>query len=202
MTGGVGLRGLAFLAVATIVGCADRVDRGRDAHAQSVSLERLFLGATDRRDLLLPEGERREVRSLLHFPRALRYGEFRWEEKGVPAGPVWIRVDLDAQVISVFRGPHEIGSGAVLYGADSHPTPKGRFPILKKLQFHRSSLYDGEMPFTLRLTDDGIAIHGSDVRAGLATHGCIGIPEEFAHRIFMAVTPGDLVYVVSSRNRT
>jgi lipoprotein-anchoring transpeptidase ErfK/SrfK len=62
---------------------------------------------------------------------------------------------------------------------------------------HRSSLYDAEMPYTLRLTHDGISIHGSDVRRGAATHGCVGVPLEFARRLFDATTVGDPVLVVS-----
>ena len=77
----------------------------------------------------------------------------------------------------------------------AYPTPRGRFPILAKLKDHRSSLYDAEMPYTLRLTSDGVSIHGSNVRRGAATHGCIGVPKDFAARIFQSVQPGDLVFV-------
>jgi lipoprotein-anchoring transpeptidase ErfK/SrfK len=52
------------------------------------------------------------------------------------------------------------------------------------------------MPFMLRLTADGVAIHGADVRRGAATHGCIGVPTDFARRLFGAVKLGDPVVIV------
>lgn len=61
---------------------------------------------------------------------------------------------------------------------------------------HRSSLYDADMPYTLRLTDDGIAIHASNIREGRATHGCIGVPEDFAKRLFDMARKGDAVFIV------
>jgi lipoprotein-anchoring transpeptidase ErfK/SrfK len=54
------------------------------------------------------------------------------------------------------------------------------------------------MPYTLRLTDDGVSIHGSTVRWGAATHGCIGVPLEFARRLFEASRVGDDVLIVAA----
>ena len=168
------------------------------AHSNTTRIDpaRVWLGPSDRNVLALPGGERRTVASLLRIGEPMRYGEFRWNEAGITSAPAWIRIDLAAQTLSVFRGDHEIGAGVILYGADSHPTPRGRFPVLAKFKHHRSNLYAAEMPFTLRLTADGVAIHGSDVRRGAATHGCIGIPEKFAARIFEAVQRGDPVFIV------
>ena len=73
--------------------------------------------------------------------------------------------------------------------------PLGRFPVLEKDADHVSNLYDAPMPYMLRLTGDGVAIHGSTVEWGLATHGCIGVPVEFARLLFGAVGKGDLVIV-------
>jgi lipoprotein-anchoring transpeptidase ErfK/SrfK len=126
----------------------------------------------------------------------MEYGDFHWDEQGVPEGPVFVRVDLRTQIMNVFRAGHEIGTAVVLYGADKKETPTGRFPILWKKQDHRSSLYDAPMPYTLRLTGDGVAIHGSNVRWGAATHGCVGIPSAFAARLFEEVKVGDPVLIV------
>ena len=136
------------------------------------------------------------VRSVLNVPARMHYGDFRWDDKGVPAGPTWVRVDLNSQLISVFRSGHEIGTAVILYGASSVPTPTGKFPVLAKLKDHRSATYDAPMPFTLRLTADGVSIHASDVRWGYATHGCIGVPREFAAKLFDAMRVGDEVLVV------
>ena len=84
----------------------------------------------------------------------------------------------------------------MLYGADAKPTPIGTFPIIARLKDHRSSAYDAPMPYTLRLTPDGVAIHGSNVRWGAATHGCIGVPTDFAAKLFDQVAAGTPVTIV------
>lgn len=146
--------------------------------------------------LQLGDGTARTVHSLLQVPARMRFGEFLWNDRDVPPGPIWLRVDLARQIISVFRGVDEIGTSVILYGQDATPTPVGNFPVRGIERNHRSNNYDAEMPYTLWLTGDGVAIHGSDVRQGLATHGCIGVPLEFAKRLFSVVRRGDLVAVV------
>lgn len=148
--------------------------------------------------LELPDGERRQIRSLLDIGRPMQFGEFVWNDAGVPVGPVWIRVDLGLQVLSVFRAGHEIGSAVILYGADVKPTPPGVYPILERARHHRSSLYDAPMPYMLRLTADGVAIHASNVRVASATHGCIGVPSEFARRLFDQARRGDRVAIIGT----
>jgi lipoprotein-anchoring transpeptidase ErfK/SrfK len=144
----------------------------------------------------------RPIKSILDVQTPMTYGEFIWNDAGVPAGPVWVRVDLHAQLMSVFRSGHEIGTAVILYGADGLPTPTGKFPILAKLKDHKSITYDNApMPYTLRLRNDGVSIHGSNVRWGFATHGCVGIPTAFAAKLFGVVKVGDPVIIVSGNPR-
>jgi lipoprotein-anchoring transpeptidase ErfK/SrfK len=103
---------------------------------------------------------------------------------------------LPSQLISVFRAGYEIGTAVIVYGGDNKETPAGRLHILAKARNHRSSVYDAEMPYTLRLTNDGVSIHASSVRWGAATHGCIGVPINFAERLFDATKVGDEVTIV------
>ena len=138
----------------------------------------------------------RPVGTILAVPGRMHYGDYRWDEAGVPKGRVWVRVDLQSQIISVFRSGQEIGTAVILYGADGLPTPAGKFPVLAKLKDHRSQTYDAPMPYTLRLTSDGVSIHASNVRWGYATHGCVGVPEAFAAKLFEAVSVGDPVLIV------
>ncbi|MFW2851000.1 L,D-transpeptidase family protein [Sphingomonas sp. TX0543] len=147
--------------------------------------------------LALPDGETRQVKSLLNVRQSMQFGDYVWNEQHVPAtGQTWVRVDLARQLLSVFRDGHEIGSAVILYGTDGKPTPSGVFPILEKQQEHRSTLYDAEMPYMLRLTGDGVAVHASNVRRGSATHGCIGVPRSFAALLFAAVRRGDIVAIM------
>jgi hypothetical protein len=142
---------------------------------------------------LLPSG----TKSILVIRTKLKHGDFRWNEEGVPPGKLRARVDLKSQMISVFKGGHEIGAAVVLFGAEGKDTPLGTFAILSKIEDHHSSTYDAPMPFTLRLTDDGVAVHGSEVRPGAGTHGCIGVPIEFARLMFEQVEIADEVEIVA-----
>lgn len=148
--------------------------------------------------LTLPNGDRQTVRSLLAIERPLHFGDYVWDDARVPPGPVWVRIDLRLQTLSVFRAGHEIGSTVILYGADGKPTPSGVYPILERAERHRSTLYDAEMPYMLRLTPDGVAIHASTVRAAAATHGCIGVPLQFARLLFDQARRGDRVAILTA----
>jgi hypothetical protein len=148
-----------------------------------------------------PRDERFVIKRILPITGPIKYGEWHWDERGAPAaGPLIMTVDLEARVLSVFRGGYEIGATAVLLGTQEKPTPLGRFPIIWKKADHRSSTYDGApMPFTHRLTNDGVAIHGTTVAKGYASHGCIGVPNAFGERLFAASKLGDVVYITRGK---
>ena len=141
------------------------------------------------------------VKSLLNVQSEMRYGNYVWNDHGVRPGKPWILVDLAAQTISVFRDGDEIGRAVTLFGVDGHPTPTGQFTILARDEHHVSSVYDAPMPYTLRLTGDGISIHASDVRAGVGTHGCVGVPLEFGSKLFNAMRVGDKVLIIANAAR-
>lgn len=148
-----------------------------------------------------PSGGGFVIKSILPIEGTIRYGDWFWDESAAPAnGPLVITVDLEARVISAFRDGHEIGTAVVLLGTQEHPTPLGTFPILTKERNNVSEKYnDAPMPYTLRLTWDGIAIHGSPVMNGYASHGCIGVPDDFAARLFAAAKRGDKVIITRGR---
>ena len=176
------------------------------------AIDRLAIAERDRRAarivypmgqaprLTLPGGGTQPVRSVLNVGHVLRFGDYVWNDAGIaPAGaaaPLLIRVDLRRQLISVFRGGDEIGTALVLFGAEGRETPHGMLTIVEKDENHYSRSYDAPMPYMLRLTADGIAIHASDVRAAAATHGCIGVPTGFARRLFQVARVGDAVAIL------
>jgi hypothetical protein len=151
-----------------------------------------------------PDGSRYLIASLLALPGKMAFGDFVWDDRAAGGGlgtsakaePVWIRVDLPRQLISVFRGADEIGTAVIVYGSDGKSTPSGIFPILGKERMHRSSLYDADMPDTLWLTRDGVAIHASTVELGRATHGCVGVPPDFARKLFAVASRGDTTVIL------
>lgn len=158
---------------------------------------RIFLTDEQTRQAMVSGLIDRPIRSLLSVRAPLQYGDYVWNDAAVPNGPTWIRVDLGSQLISVFRAGHEVGTAVIVYGGDNKLTPIGMLHILAKAREHVSSAYDAEMPYTLRLTDDGVSIHGSNVRWGAATHGCIGVPLAFAQRLFDATHVGDEVTIIA-----
>jgi hypothetical protein len=159
---------------------------------------RIWYPENDYPQLALPDGRQEAVHSILNITKPMHFGDFVWNEDRIPAGRVWVRVDLARQLLSVFRGGHEIGSAVILYGSDRKATPTGSFTILEKDRDYHSRTYDAPMPYMLRLTNDGVAIHGSNVRQGWATHGCIGVPLDFARMLFGVAKKSDLVIIVSA----
>ncbi|MFM9935854.1 MAG: L,D-transpeptidase family protein [Novosphingobium sp.] len=143
------------------------------------------------------------VKSILKIDEPIKFGQFFWDESAAagPAssGPIVVTVDLEARTLSVFRDGHEIGATAILKGYGSKPTPTGVFPITQKDADHVSNIYDAPMPWMLRLTGDGITIHGSKVERGYATNGCIGVPDQFAKRLFGVASLGDKVIITDGK---
>ncbi|MCA1749553.1 MAG: L,D-transpeptidase family protein [Parasphingopyxis sp.] len=138
-----------------------------------------------------------QIVSELAVTGPMEHGTFAWNDSGVPDGELRIIIDLDTEMLHVYRAGYEIGRAVILYGADEKPTPTGRFTITEKNIDHVSNLYDAPMPYMMRLTNDGIAIHGSEVDYGYATHGCIGVPDDFAALLFEQAQLGTRVLIRS-----
>jgi hypothetical protein len=193
----IGLAALTLAGGAGVVALAPPPPPAAPPQLVRTTYDRVWFAAGHPALLTLPDGRTRAVSSMLNTRSALRYGEYRWDDRDIPPGKPWVRVDLKEQIISVFRGAHEIGTAVILYGTDGKPTPLGTFPIKAKAVAYRSRTYDADMPYMLRLTDDGVAIHASAVRYGSATHGCIGVPEAFASRLFAEMKAGDPVSILA-----
>lgn len=141
------------------------------------------------------------IKRILPISGPIKYGEWHWDDENIPDGPLVMTVDLDARVISVFQGGHEIGAAAVLLGTDEYPTPLGTFPILTKERHNVSEKYNNApMPWTLRLTWSGIAIHGgSTVENGYASHGCVAAPDGFMAKLYEVAAKGDTVVITRGK---
>ena len=137
------------------------------------------------------------VLAILTPDSPLQEGEYLWEPGRAPTGKLEIVADIARDTLYVYRGGVEIGRTILIYGADEKPTPIGSFPILQKKVHHISNLYNAPMPYMMRLTWGGVALHGSGetVDNRYATHGCIGLPDEFAALLFRAAKLGDRVTV-------
>ncbi|MCD2322444.1 L,D-transpeptidase family protein [Sphingomonas sp. IC-56] len=137
------------------------------------------------------------VTEILSTDTDLEEGEYLWEPTRSVSGRLEIVADVARDRLYVYRGGVEIGRTILIYGNDDKPTPLGSFKILQKKRDHISNIYGAPMPFMMRLTWTGIALHGSGdtVDNRYATHGCIGLPDEFAALLFRAAKLGDRVTV-------
>ncbi len=146
------------------------------------------------------------IRSALSIDHKMRHGDWVWDESAAPVGGpdgdmVFVAVDLKAQMMSVFRGGHEIGVAVIEHGATGKPTPVGAFSILSKHKDYHSNTYVDDagrpapMPWAQRLTTSGVFIHGAKVRIDWGSNGCVGIPDAFAEKLFGATKVGDRVTI-------
>ena len=198
--------GALALAIPAMVGGALLFSGGTDAHESDIVAESTaamdeaiaFVSNEVAQPAPAPDPDDPFViKRVLPIEGPIKYGEWHWDDAGVPDGPLVMTVDLQARVISVFQGGYEIGAAAALLGTPEHPTPTGTFPILTKERHNVSEKYgNAPMPWTLRLTWDGVAIHGgSTVELGYASHGCIGVPDQFVSRLFDIAKVGDVVII-------
>lgn len=126
----------------------------------------------------------------------LKPGQYVWIPQDRYEGPMKIVIVLDTQRVYVFQNDKLIGFSTISSGKKGKETPIGAFNILQKNIDHKSNLYsNAPMPYMLRLTWDGIALHGGYVPGYPASHGCIRLPLPFAKSLF-AVTQLDQEVVV------
>lgn len=147
-----------------------------------------------------PKPEPMRVKSRLTRPESFQHGAWVWDDSKAPPGEVIVAVDLAAQTMSVFRAGHEIGTAVILYGDAVSPTPLGTFPVTEKDADHISNIYHTPMPYAMRLTNDGIFVHGSNVRWGWGSNGCVGIPVPFAKKLFAQSEIGTRVHIGNNRD--
>lgn len=71
------------------------------------------------------------IKRVLPIDGPIKYGQWFWNDAGVPQGPLVITVDLDARVLSVFRdgdgvaihGGHAVELGWASHGCIGAPNP-------------------------------------------------------------------------------
>lgn len=130
----------------------------------------------------------------------LQPGEFTWAPKIAPEGPILVVVSLDEQRAYAYRDGVEIGASTISSGKKGHETPTGVFHTFLKDKDHHSSLYhNAAMPYTEKLTRDGVALHAGGIPGYPESHGCVHLPSEFARLLFNAAPLGMTVVIGDSR---
>jgi ankyrin repeat protein len=80
-------------------------------------------------------------------------------------------------------------------GRKGFRTPAGEYVITDKKRKWRSTLYDVDMPYFMRLSGSEIGLHQGNVPPYPASHGCIRLPAEAARTLFARMKLGDLVTI-------
>jgi len=133
----------------------------------------------------------------------LKPGEYWWNPRLSPEGPVVVLVSIPQQTMHVYRNGILIGRSSISTGSKGHDTPGGVFSILEKKSTHRSKKYDNApMPYMQRLTWSGIAMHSGQLPGYAASHGCVRLPYDFSVLLFQATSSGGTVVVGDGKTPT
>ena len=116
------------------------------------------------------------------------------------AEPIMAIVSLKSQQVTFYDADGWILRAPVSTGTTGRETPAGVFAVIEKNKDHHSSLYDDAwMPNMLRITWNGIALHGGPLPGYAASHGCVRMPFDFAEKVFDKAPMGMRV-IISPNN--
>lgn len=111
-----------------------------------------------------------------------------------------IVIDLSIQKAYALEDGHIVFQGRISSGKKGRETPNGVYNIMQKKRHHKSNLWPkpnggAKMPYMMRLTNSGIAMHLGYVPNRPASHGCIRLQKGFAKKMFRWARVGTKVVV-------
>ena len=112
----------------------------------------------------------------------------------------YILVDLSEQMAYAIENESIMFEGRISSGKIGRETPEGEYTILQKKRMHRSNLWPkpkggAKMPYMMRLSNDGIAMHLGYVPKRAASHGCIRLTNGFSQKMYAWAKVGTKVLV-------
>ena len=155
----------------------------------------------------------------------VRYQLWNYTWKPDPSQPITrIEVRLGEQKVYVYQKDDVAGVSPVTTGKSGYETPKGHYQVMVKDIDHKSNLYGvfldsnghivdpnasvgqtpphgsvydaADMPYYMRLREDGVGFHAGYLPGYAASHGCIRLPHAFAELLFSNVSVGTPVDIV------
>jgi len=110
--------------------------------------------------------------------------------------PIMAIVSIKTQQVTLYDADGWILRAPVSTGVTGRETPAGVFAVLEKEKDHHSTMYDDAwMPNMLRVTWNGIALHGGPLPGYAASHGCVRMPYRFAEKLFDKIRIGMRVII-------
>ena len=119
-----------------------------------------------------------------------------------------IHVFIEEQVLVAYENGEEIYSFDIVTGRDGKETTAGKYQVFRKHKKYTSKTYGSEMPYTMFFTEDGKAIHGTQMATlrsylhsyltdSVGSQGCIGLTDDNAKALFDWAPMGTPVIVMS-----
>ena len=116
-----------------------------------------------------------------------------------------ILIDLSQQKAYAIKNGEILFEGHISSGKKGHETPVGDYKILQKKRTHISNLWPkpkggAKMPYMLRLSNSGIAMHLGYVPLKPVSHGCVRMKSGFAQKMYRWAKVGMPVYIQGDAN--
>ncbi len=111
-----------------------------------------------------------------------------------------IKINLSTQKLYAIEDQKVIFSSKISSGKLDKLTPRGVFRIIEKDRYHISNKYPepnggAKMPYMLRLSKSGLAIHQGYLPGFPASHGCIRVPKNSAIKLWKWAKIGTVVKI-------
>jgi lipoprotein-anchoring transpeptidase ErfK/SrfK len=123
-----------------------------------------------------------------------------------------IRVFIEEQVLVALENDEEIYSFDIVTGRDGKETTAGKYKVFRKHEKYTSKTYGSEMPYTMFFTEDGKAIHGTQMATlrsylhsylsdSVGSQGCVGLTDDNAKALFDWAQVGTPVIVITEKEK-
>jgi lipoprotein-anchoring transpeptidase ErfK/SrfK len=119
-----------------------------------------------------------------------------------------IHIYIERQVLIAQENGIEIYNFDIVTGRDGKETTAGTYQIFRKHEKYTSQSYGAEMPYAMFFSEDGKAIHGTQmatlrsylhtyITESVGSHGCVGLTDDNALALFEWAPMGTPVIVIS-----
>ena len=123
-----------------------------------------------------------------------------------------IQVFIERQVLIALDNGEEIYNFDIVTGRDGKETTAGSYKIFKKHEKYTSKTYGSEMPYTMFFSEDGKAIHGTQMATlrsylhaylaeSVGSEGCVGLTDDNARALFEWAPVGTPIVVIAEEKK-
>lgn len=118
-----------------------------------------------------------------------------------------IHVFIEQQTLVAVENNEEVYRFDIVTGKEGKETTVGKYSVFRKHEKYTSKTYGSEMPYTMFFTQDGKAIHGTQMATlrsylhaylteSLGSQGCVGLTDDNAKALFDWAPVGTPVVII------